>query len=716
MKRNTFLKIAKDVVGTLLVLIPAIILSIYMAGSQLADLSGIVLMVVSGIVGLIIAVGLIYSCVKYAAENNSSRRTDIRKEREKLWKHTELCDKDIKSEIRKIKRLVAFDRIWFFFICICNIAGIASAAALSKTTILTLFVLLTFFSVCFANISDRNNETPGLYIDSETYPSLHSMISETVEKYIPKKDAEFDKDIFAFAVNGPDIVTARWRGGYAICIGISSIGILTREQLRMAVIHEICHIKSGDADFFFDITETSAKYRTQKGFFTLGSLLMAPSLMAFDSKIPMFMAASPRAIELRCDRNAALYLSPKEKRDYIGAVATVRAFGFFLNESSVFGGIYEEETPPYDFESGIEREFRNSLNEREDFWRKLMEKELEANNAPCPTFRQRREAMGVAENDFDICPDEDDYAYSVEQDALRRQSDKVIREGMQLTYDEDRKAHYLSALDDYNSYLDKLKNKDYIPSLPEMLNAALAAEFSNRRDEARELYEEILKKYPKNANALYRRGLMYLTEYDDKGIDMIYAAMEDNSNFISDGVNAISDFCIKMGLSERLAELRERSVDLLEYRFNKYPHVVSTEKGDKYEPADLPEPILNEIISLIENECGKDLDRIYIVKKTYDDSFATLIFISPVLGYDTEKWARAYHNIFTDLDVRDELFVLDSFVGNPPYLKNVQSVPGSLKYDRLSDTERAGSDRADRPDKSENTENTKNTETREKKN
>ena len=53
MKRNTFLKIAKDVVGTLLVLIPAIILSIYMAGSQLADLSGIVLMVVSGIVGLI---------------------------------------------------------------------------------------------------------------------------------------------------------------------------------------------------------------------------------------------------------------------------------------------------------------------------------------------------------------------------------------------------------------------------------------------------------------------------------------------------------------------------------------------------------------------------------------------------------------------------------------------------------------------------------------
>ena len=70
MKRNTFLKIVKDVVGTLLVLIPAIILSIYMAGSQLADLSGIVLMVVSGIVGLIIAVGLIYSCVKYAAENN----------------------------------------------------------------------------------------------------------------------------------------------------------------------------------------------------------------------------------------------------------------------------------------------------------------------------------------------------------------------------------------------------------------------------------------------------------------------------------------------------------------------------------------------------------------------------------------------------------------------------------------------------------------------
>lgn len=695
MKRNTFFKFARDVVGTLLVLIPAIILSIYMIRSQLEDLAGIVLMVVSGIVVLTIVVGVIYSCVKYSAENNSSRKTDIRKEREKLWRHTELCDKNIKSEIRKIKRLIVFDRIWFFFICICNIAGIASAAALSQTVTLIMFILLSFFTVCFANISDRNSEPPGLYIDSETYPRLHSMISETVEKYIPKKDAEFDKDIFAFAVNGPDIVTVRWRGGYAICIGVSAIGILTREQLRMAVIHEICHIKSGDADLFFDITEALAKYRAEKGFFMIGRLLMTPSLIAFDSKIPMFMAASPRAIELRCDRNADSYLSPKEKRDYIGAVATVRAFGFFLNESSVFGEIYEDETPPYDFESKIEREFRSSLNEREDFWRKLMEKELEANNAPCPTFRQRREVMEVAENDFDICHDDDDYAYSVEQDALRRQSDKVIREGMQLTYNEDRKAHYLSALNDYNSYLDKLKDKTYIPSLPEMLNAALAAEFSNRRDEARALYEEILKKYPHNANALYRRGLMFLAEYDDKGIDMIYTAMEDNSNFISDGINAISDFCIKMGLSERLAELRERSVDLLEYRFNKYPHVVSAEKGDKYESSDLPETVLNEIISVIENECGDALDRIYIVKKTYEDSFATFIFISPVLGYDTEKWARAYHNIFMNLDVRDELFMLDSFVGNPPYLKNVQSVPGALKYDRLSDVERAASDRAD---------------------
>ena len=116
MKRNTFLKIAKDVVGTLLVLIPAIILSIYMTGSQLEDLSRIVLMAASGVVGLTITVGIIYSCVKYAAENDSSRKTNIRKEREKLWKHTELCDKDIKSEIRKIKRLVAFDIIWFFFI------------------------------------------------------------------------------------------------------------------------------------------------------------------------------------------------------------------------------------------------------------------------------------------------------------------------------------------------------------------------------------------------------------------------------------------------------------------------------------------------------------------------------------------------------------------------------------------------------------------------
>lgn len=288
---------------------------------------------------------------------------------------------------------------------------------------------------------------------------------------------------------------------------------------------------------------------------------------------------------------------------------------------------------------------------------------------------------------YELCPNNDIYAYNVERDTVKRISDKIIHDNIAVTYERDRKLNYLEPLEFYENYLEKKGRGDEV-GLSESVDAAFAAECIGRISEAIEMYDGILETNPNNPNALYRRGLIYLTEYDEKGIDMIYAAMEGNSNFVKNGIQVLNDFCVKMGLPERLEECRRRSVGLYDYRINKYSKAVSLKDSDRFEPVDLPAETVKDIVEEIKRQCGDSLERIYMVKKAYEDMNVTFILITPTANYDPENWDNAYHNIFSFLDVKKEDFVLDSFTGTPKYLARVSKVAGSLMYENKKNREK----------------------------
>lgn len=679
-------KIFRDFVGTLMVLIPAIIVGVYLAlSNERFDnkaLSYVLLAVSSSLIGLSLILGIV--TLLFIPEKRKNEKINVSKDRQRIWKYTERCDNDLLGEMKKIKRLVAFEKIYFFLICLCAALGFASCAALGYSGTSVIFGFAAFYAVCFKNIAVIDTDELGLVLDEESFPTLRSAVIDAVKQCLP--EAEYGKDIHAFVVHGSDVNTARWKNSYALCIGVSAVGLLSEEQLKAEIVNKLCHIKNGDCDFSADVVALYTKYSARTRFFSMGIVLMSLPMLIVRRRIPDFMTASSRAIELRADRTSAETMDHAQRRAYIGAVATVRMFDYYLTETRGPADIYTDSEPPFAFESDLESGFREALQTRESFWRELIEKELVAKNAPYPTFASRRETLGIGAGDYDICPDDDVYSYNVERDVIRRHSDRVIREGMALTYEKDRKANYLEPLEFYEKYLKRLQNGES-PNLSESVDAAFAAECVGRISEATALYDNILKDHPDNPNAMYRRGLLYLSEYDERGVDMIFAAMKGNTNFVNNGVQAVNDFCVKLGLQSRLEECRKLSAELFEYRINRYSRAVSVDKNDVYRPAELPKEVIGEILSEIRRQCGDALESVYMVSKSYEDITATLIFIVPTADHDPEAWDTAYHNIFTFLDVREEDFLLDSCTGEGKYMAKIKKMPGSLVYKRTTDTD-----------------------------
>lgn len=674
MRNTSARKVLRDIIGTIMILIPAFIIGHFLKGyGQICN----ILLSVSSVLLLVSVIFGFISFAVFSPRREARKKLTVDRDTREIWKYTERCDANIEKEIGKIRLIIVFEKIYFFFNCVCLILGFASALALGNASAYVLFALASFWLMCFENIGVSDIDEPGLALDSETYPAMEKLVKETVGAYLP--EAVYGKDIFAFAVHGPEVSTARWRNGYAICIGVTAVGLLSREQLKMAILHELCHIKNGDADFSADVMGLYARYSSPKLFFTMGMLLMGIPMFVIRNRIPKFMTASSRAHELRVDREVAKLINYEEKRAYIGAAATMKMLDYYLSDNRNGENIYEAPEPPYDFETRTEQGFLKSLEEKEDFWRELIEKELEAKKAPYPTFARRREALGVKVDDYEVAPGDDDYMYVADRDSLRHKSDNIIHDGMELTFEDDRKSNYLEPMNSYKKYCARIENGETL-DLGERVDHAFALECIGRYDEAMAAYDGILKEYPTNATALFRRGLMYLNDLDENGIDMVLRAMEENTNYIKNGVQVLSDFCIKLGLEDRLEECRQRSVELLEYMYNSYSHVISIEKNDKYLPVGLPDPVKKEIVDLVISEFGEDLDTAFMVDKKHEGITATLIFVRPCENYDVDRWNSAYHNVFLNLDVREEHFMLDAYLGEPSYIYKVAKVDGAMIY------------------------------------
>lgn len=665
------MRLLKNVLGTIMVIIPSFIISYFLKGhTSVVDILSAISLV---LLGLELLTG---SAVTLGTVIYVKKRAEFLNDRQYIWDLTARCDENLEREKRRVRKYFIFDTVWFYFCAVTQCLVTSVAILSSKIYFIIPAVLLTVLTVTYRTAGVDNAE-PGAPITKDDFPRIYGLVEELSKKYTP------DRAITPYAIHGPYMLNQVYNSKYALCIGITTMGLLSEAQLRAVLTHELLHIKSGDADLVYSIVCAQKRARKSPDNNKLKphalTFMMGPAiLLAFMSA--GFLIAASRTIEHRIDREFAGISDREQKRAYVGAIATLRCFNQYLAEGHEEMFILDAPEPVPDFESYSERMFRSRLVERESFWREYLEKEIVTKSSKYFPFSYRRDALGVAKDGFEIAPPEQDYSWIKEVDEMKRYSDEMIFQGLSVNFMAE-KQDYTNHLRYYEENSRRLEDGVEM-GLTDMLELASAAEGANLQEQAKHIYDLILEKYPNNANALYRRGSYYLAEYDEKGIDMIWRAIEENSNYIKSGISMLNAFCANMGLSDRLEEVRERSVELLGVKSKSYSKLFDLTSGGDFTLPDLPRELIDEIVTFVKKECGDDLDELYIAKKTSGDIDCTMIFISPTPETKIGDWQRAYHNIFMFLDVKEEQFLLDTFKGEPPYIKKIKRLKGALIFKR----------------------------------
>ena len=174
-----------------------------------------------------------------------------------------------------------------------------------------------------------------------------------------------------------------------------------------------------------------------------------------------------------------------------------------------------------------------------------------------------------------------------------------------------------------------------------------------RCTEALELCQRAIAELPDAASCCgyFIRGLHRLHSYDPAGIEDIYFAIENNSNYLDEGLGAIGSFCCMTGNQKELDIYRQKAVELAQKQKDQYVHTGILTKKDRLTEENLPDGMLDGILEYIRSIDDGQIEKIYLVRKTITEDFFTSVFVVRFeLQAEEDSCDRIIHKIFQHLD------------------------------------------------------------------
>lgn len=321
--------------------------------------------------------------------------------------------------------------------------------------------------------------------------------------------------------------------------------------------------------------------------------------------------------------------------------------------------------------------FRQALSKREDAWKTILAREIPAQMSTHPTFRQRWEELGCCA--YSQTAQKGDTPLAMECQALLNHVDEDLAQLPAEAYQQDRKENYEVSLALVTQWE---KNEALLPP-DEMRPILLAYKNLGQPEKMEALCDRILATCTSPSAAAfsnYWKGKLLLYRYDKAGLAYIYKAMDANHNYIQPGLDAIGEFCTRMGLEAELAEYRRRAPELMQQVEDRQSKGLTR---TKLAPETLPEGWVEKVRNVAQEASQGQLEKLYLVKELVSEDYQPSAFVlrfSPEC--DEEIMDAAYDRVFTLLDdwPVDWEFNLDIY--EPKMEKTLSRVPGSCVYEK----------------------------------
>lgn len=175
----------------------------------------------------------------------------------------------------------------------------------------------------------------------------------------------------------------------------------------------------------------------------------------------------------------------------------------------------------------------------------------------------------------------------------------------------------------------------------------------------------------------YRKEQKAVCELMD---ELIYQAIENNSNLIQNGLDEIGYFCCLIGNRAELERYRKMADELMQKNEDEYRQLGILTPSDQLEREELPDGKLDTILSYIHSVDEKQIQHIWLVRKILPTGMASSVFIVQFKKEcPPDQQEEIYQKLFCYLDTLDDrcysLILYDRLM-----CKNFKKVKGSCVY------------------------------------
>ena len=624
------------------------------------------------IVGVLAVLGLLSHFLSNLYINRFNNKSNSEKV-SFLYSHREDADRSASRLLKKLRVLYSLTNIYAVFIFILGLALALFSAALD------LWPAFVFISslVIYSAISRIPLPTPRAlfteengYVKEDEFPELYSVVNEAKDTLGVK--GEIRIVLLAECTAG----IRRFGNIISIQVGAILLGSMSREELKNIFLHEFAHLgedgtPASRMNNHMWWLEERANRRVPINKL-IGIFFRFPNNL-FALNHTLYTYASTIGVEEKADRAMKVYGDPR----YAGSsLLKLQYYELYCWEKGSYDtpAILESEELKADLVKNELASFKEQMAKRRDFWNRMIDVEIISRGATHPTIKMRLDAIG--HTDYTVNESTDSDGYKKEQIKAVELLDSKIYDNRKDHYAEEREADYLEpkrTVEEWEAGGREISHDEY-------REVIFSLRSLGRVTEASELCDRVIDELPDSANhyAHFIKGCTMLHSFDEGGIEHIYHAIENNHNYIEEGMEAIGQFCCLCGRQDDLDTYRRRVIELFDERERTFSALDNLGPKDNLISENLPEQIHSDLISLVDSMSDR-IDEVYLVRKVVsDDFFGSVVILKLKDGADEKASRDVFNRIFLFLDSLDWQFTLFDYRNSP--MNVIKKIPNSLIY------------------------------------
>ena len=575
-------------------------------------------------------------------------------ENQQYWfSHRNNPEETTNKKLSLLKNLIRINDFYSIFLAVCAFVSAFFQGIISDggDTVAPLFVCYMVLSGATIRIrlnpSDKIFEDDKTYVPEKDYPALYDLARKAATA------TGCTETIKIAILDDFNAGAAIINNTISIQLGALLLNGLSEDEVYCVLLHEFSHIKDEVRQgrigkynqYICDIHNNNIANiysNITKHLFTFIDAY-------FNMQYNLYLYSVSLTRETTADKTMAIYGDCKTAAS---SLIKIKYYELYDWEKGTYDTTCNMESEEYDTNSlnNELQKFKEAIQLNSEKWNTLINNEILSRSASHPTLKMRLESLGI--NEIGTLYAESSKEYIADCEKAIKYVSSLIAEQSKDSYTEYRKYYYVES----KELIEKWESNGRYIIAEEYGDICDALRRLGRNADALELCENAIKLLDDTGAcyAYFIKGCFLLHSFNEAGIEYIYKAIENNHNYVDEGLAVIGHFCCLTGQEDQLEIYRERAIALTEE--NKIHLEASVlNKKDKLSTESLPDGMLEDILSHITSAYCENIEKIYLVRKTITDDFFTSVFVIK-MSSDTNDDIRykILHKAFNYLDTCSE--------------------------------------------------------------